>query len=257
MTTLIILLGMLAGPPVEQNKSKIYILVDSKSIKKEHAEIVRKSKIIKQELSKYEEFFPTELFYINNYWDVIVEEYEDKRFEENPIIPSFKFNKNQSYQEFCPGTFQASGSFILSLNSLVRWEKYIPKIVTYNPYENQSGDSEYSEVTVLQVKRRGLDLITHKSQPNYYYWRHQPPSHPPIYPRFPDKSTAYYFYNYEPRFVTNKPEKFSAAFGMSLVDLAKMNLVIPEQLPIDDEDIAGQVFWREYADENFWFAGID
>lgn len=225
----ILALSLLVGSPPDIPKKDIFILIDSKDKRIQNFDVVRRSKIVLAELSR--DWLPEEKFYINYHYNIIIEELEDKNPNKKYPCPSFKFSKNQDYQEFCPGTFSSSGTFIISLYSILRWEKYVEDIVNW---------------------RRNYSIRF--SVNGNTYWRFQPPEHPIIFPATETKATAYYFYKYREKFNTNsfiktrgKIIELFSTFSKEDWDFGA-ELVEPE---IETTSGLMLVFYQEYSPDNF------
>ena len=126
MLPVLLLAAVLSGPlpyaEVDDYHPTVYLVVDTKSKNKD---VVRASKLVATELNTTQRgFFDEQRFFINAYYDIKIVEYEDLRFPTVPSLPCFRFGKHSSFEPFLPGTFQASGTFTLSLYTILRWDNY-------------------------------------------------------------------------------------------------------------------------------------
>jgi hypothetical protein len=212
---IIVILALIVGPPCEDKKHDVYLLIDSKDKNVKSYEIVSKSRVILAELGR-RDWEPELEFIIQNRANIIIEEFEEKRFNIKPKMPAFKFSKYQDYKEFCPGTFSSSGSFLRSLSCLIRWEDYIV------------------EMNEWKMDKSGFQFYRKFDGDNLMMWNAQPPNHPEIFPRQINDYKAFNFYKYIERF---------KAYDTENVD-------------INTEDGQGTIFWLEYSQSNFWYTGI-
>ncbi len=88
----------------------------------------------------------------------------------------------------------------------------------------------------------------------YHYWKYQPPQHPLIFPCYPQKSTAFYFYKYKPRF-----SDAGNFIPQPIIDKDNHEIDFESKSieNIDSEQEIQVLFPYEYSDNNLWFANTD
>lgn len=118
--TAILLLACLIGPLPEASPSlKLIIHVDAKS---------RESQIVRSELARDHLWFSTKRYIIEQHYKIEVKE------DLYNARPSYQIGKADDRHEFPPGTFSASGTFMLTLKSITdidQFERYEPDLPVY------------------------------------------------------------------------------------------------------------------------------
>lgn len=114
-----VLSGPLPYPEAEQYNRDVFVVVDTRSRK---SDVALASRVVSSELKQ--ERHGERQFFIRTYFNIKVVEWEDLEFREVPSLPCYKFGKNGTYESFLPHTFQASGTFTLSLYTILRWEHW-------------------------------------------------------------------------------------------------------------------------------------
>jgi hypothetical protein len=239
-----VLYTALIGPQEDSRpKQTIYILVDTQDTRPQSKDVVHQSKIIKSELTRND--FEQERYYLKYRWNIVIEEYGDKNSVNKQPLPSFKFMKNADYEPFCPGTFKASGTFILALYDICKWEFYINDLMVWRMWLSRVGGYytlklEYKQEWAYKGGKRNITTIP--------YWIIQPPSHPNLY------NKTYEYYGYQDRFLDPLFLKPSY-MAKRMADTYTGKESSEPNLDIKTEEGMGNVFWLEYSDLNLWYCG--